>query len=83
MNGLEALGAHWIIMLSASNFETLLSSASVLLFQAALVLWLFSVILGQSNDSLCGALSAVIGTSDLGNAKQAKWIETGWGRIKM
>lgn len=32
---------------------------------------------------LPNALSVIIGTSDLGNVKQAQLIETGLGRIKM
>jgi hypothetical protein len=74
---------------AADLFDTVRStccthySALVFLFQAALVLWLFSVILGPSEDSSPNAPSVVLGTSDLGNAKQAQWIETGWGHIKM
>lgn len=77
------------VVYAANLFETVRStccmhySTPVLLFQAALVLWLYSVLLGQSQNSPSDAPSVIIGTSDINNAKQAQWIETGRGRIKM
>ncbi|KAJ5813244.1 hypothetical protein N7447_010267 [Penicillium robsamsonii] len=76
------------IVYAADLFETVRStncthySTPVLLFQAALVLWLYSVILGQPQD-YSDTTSVVIGTSNQGNEKQTQWIETGRGRIKM
>ncbi|CAI7591961.1 unnamed protein product [Penicillium palitans] len=77
------------VVYAANLFETVRStycthySTPVLFFQSALVLWLYSVLLGQSQDSPPDAPSIIIGASDFNNSKQAQWVETGQGRIKM
>jgi hypothetical protein len=76
------------VVYAADLFETVRSthcthySTPVLLFQSALVLWLYSVISDQSQDSPSDTTSVIIGTSDLNHAKQIQWIETGRGCIK-
>ncbi|KAJ5589355.1 hypothetical protein N7537_012033 [Penicillium hordei] len=77
------------VVYAADLFDTVRStycthySTSVLFFQSALVLWLYSVLLGQSQDTPPDTPSVIIGASDFNNSKEGQWVETGRGRIKM
>lgn len=77
------------VICAADLFETVRStycthySAPALLFQAVLVLWLYSSLLGQSQEFPSDAPSVIIGTANRSNTNQDQWIATGMGRVKI
>ncbi|CAI7653255.1 unnamed protein product [Penicillium bialowiezense] len=77
------------VICAADLFETVRStycthySAPALLFQAVLVLWLYSSLLGQSQEFPSDAPSVIIGTANRSNTNQDQWVATGMGRVKI
>ncbi|CAG8903852.1 unnamed protein product [Penicillium salamii] len=77
------------IVYVAELFETVRSiycthySVPVLLFQIVLVLWLYSIILGQSQDFLSDIPSIIIDSANRSNTNRDQWIATGIRRVKI